>query len=426
MKKGQLIPFVFIILTAFLVTVAFILFNLFYGRKYEEKIFGLRTLDVMRNLIEDLRNYLKLSLTYSSHQALREHAEAGGLRGAGAWICNRPNPPPPDLSKRCLENYTKYYLNIYLEKFNTTLPLKIDLKKFEFVNYSVDPNEVLQVPSPFDEGNFSVNSSRINVTVFTKDKQIMEYISITEFITKNRFWYMFRVFTEWAKEDPLSNCICGFVGCACSSLSEKESCSPACHKAAEFCANIALESLKKKFDHYVNCTTELPKVTCCNQGVGGYCQQYECFKCELGWDGCALNCEHKCEEQPSQTSYAQKNKEVDTSIQYSSIQSYQLPLPLPDGSKPPSGLTCKARKWREARLGASFSFSCIDDKYYIPSSAGPQPLKFTVTAFASFIDRDACKSFVDCFCPPNAMSCDKCQPIEPACTPCEPSYAFVC
>jgi hypothetical protein len=413
MKKGQLIPIVFIVFVVFIVAIGFILFNIFYGKEYEEKVFEIRTLDLIRNLIEDLRNYLKLSLTYSSQQALRENAGSGGSIGAGAWICNGPNPLPPDLSKKCLEKYTNYYLNIYLGNFTTALPLKIIAKNFESVSYGVDLNKVLQ-PSPFDEGNFWVNSSKIDVIVSSKDKQLVEQMNITEFVTKNRFWYMLRIFTEWTNEDPLSDCICANIGCACGSTSEMESCSIKCMKAAESCSNIALIKLQKKFDQYVKCEKA---IGCCRQGKGDDCQKPRPFPCE-GWPGCSLKCEHSCTESTFRISYSQQEyKEISQLSSPFQIQSYQLS----GGLKFSSSLNCKAEYWYEARFGASFSFTCRDYKYYVSSPKGPQPLTFSVLAFASFRDRDACYSLVDCYCPPNVQSCDECKPTGLSCESCKPA-----
>ncbi|MHA1865394.1 MAG: hypothetical protein ACTSWZ_02715, partial [Candidatus Heimdallarchaeaceae archaeon] len=65
--KGQLIPFVFIILLVAGVLIGYVFYNMFYGTSYQIQVFRMSMIDVIRNLIESFKNYLRLSLTYSSH-----------------------------------------------------------------------------------------------------------------------------------------------------------------------------------------------------------------------------------------------------------------------------------------------------------------------------------------------------------------------
>jgi hypothetical protein len=258
-------------------------------------------------------------------------------------------------------------------------------KNFEWIDYGIDLNKVLQKTSPFDEGNFWVNSSKIDVIVSGKNRRLVEQMNITEFVTKNRFWYMFRIFTEWANEDPLSNCICANIGCACGSIFPVEGCSSGCMWVAESCSNIALIKLQKKFDQYVKCEKA---IGCCRQGKGAPCQIPIPSPCEE-WGGCSLKCEHSCTEPMLRTSHSQQEyKEINQSASSFQIKSYQFGEELEFSTS----LRCPGSifYWYEARFGTSVSFTCKDYKYYVPSPKGPQPLTFSVLAVASFRDRDAC------------------------------------
>ena len=125
--KGQLIPLVFLILAVSGVITGYVLFNTFYGTKYEKELFNIRVLNIGSDVIEAFKAYLGLSLTYSSQQALRESACFGGLisEQPWAWICNSPNPLPVEKSKECSEKFIKYYLNVYASNFSIILPLSL-------------------------------------------------------------------------------------------------------------------------------------------------------------------------------------------------------------------------------------------------------------------------------------------------------------
>jgi len=58
--KSQIIPISFLLLSVSLIIVGFVFYNVFYGKKYEEKISEIKILDATRNVIENAKSYLKL------------------------------------------------------------------------------------------------------------------------------------------------------------------------------------------------------------------------------------------------------------------------------------------------------------------------------------------------------------------------------
>ena len=410
--KSQIIPVSFLLLSVSLVIIGFVFYNVFYGKKYEEKIFEIKILDATRSLIENAKSYLKISLVYSSLRAIGEQAMSGGSIGAGPWICNGPNPLPVDISKQCLENYTRYYLTIYAGKFNTTLPLNIYLKNFSSLVYQIENLDVLS--GIYDEGNFTILAEDGMINVVGKDIRISENLNISELITKNRFWYMFRVFTEWAQEDPFSPCICSNLGCACSSASQEEACS-FCLTYVDLCARYALKKLQSKFDEYVVCNVEN---ICCSQGIGSSClDPSEC----ITWNSkrCSKGCEHSCIfPYHIISSYSPYSSYSNSQFSYWNVlrlESNQEQTTTTTQQTECKEYDCKSYYWYEARLSAAYIFTCKDYKYYISSPKGPAPLTFSVSAYAYLRDQDRCKSIVKCKCPPTATKCEEC---EPACTPC--------
>lgn len=384
--KSQLIPIAFAVFVVALSLLGFVFFNLFYGKKYETYVFELNVIDKIRNVLEILKGYLGLSLTYSAHQAMREHASLGGITLSGAWICNGPNPVSFEKTKECLEKYTTYYLNIYADKFEISLPLEIKKDEIKKCMYGISKNEVLS--GKVDEGNFWVNCSSINVLINSKNVQELEKAEIEEYLTKNRFWYMFRIFTEWANEDIFSHCVytctASCQGCGC----------------VEECAKKAFNDLVKRFDKYVEC--EMKRV-CCERREGPACLSPSD---PLPWiedNPCPCKCTHECIGPPLPEIGVSLPSEPE--IVYERVKG---PRTFSILSFSGQNLNCKCDYWYENRLTAHYQYVCADHKYYIPSSKGPLPLIFKVIASTCWRDQDACKSTNICECPGTATSCKEC------------------
>ncbi|MEM5874669.1 MAG: hypothetical protein QW641_01935 [Candidatus Aenigmatarchaeota archaeon] len=352
--RAQLMPLFFVIFVIFSVIFIYIFFNIFYGTKYETQVFEISIVDRVRNVIENLKNFLHLSLTYSAHKALKEQAEEGGLRPAGSWICNAPSQPSIDEAKQCLEKWTQYYLNVYLNNFTISLPLDIIKKNFTSCIYDIDENGILS--GVFDEGYFWVNCSYSPLIVKGINVNISAFENITtnDFITKNRFWYMFRIFYEWANDNVYGRCMCA----ACLACGGCD--------AAQRCAQEAYNDLIRRFDNDVKCKE--PSRDCCDHESGPVsCEKKsEC----LTWTDTQCTCiGHFCTNPPWLiTGYAMAQEEEK-----------------------------RCPGWAENRLAATYTYKCEDHKYYVPSINGPVPLKFNVKISAMYRCPDRC--YVGDVCP---------------------------
>jgi len=409
--KSQLIPLSFFILSVALILIGYLFYNFFYGVKYESYVSEVNVLDTIRNVIESLKNYLQLSLVYSSHQALREHASAGGMMPAGTWICNNPTPPSIEDSKSCLEKYTTYYFNIYFNLYNISLPLLITKTNFEECKYGVDESEVLS--GKYDEGNFWINCTNGKIFVSSKESKMYEDLNVDYYITKNRYWFMFRIFYEWVMENVYGKCICG----CCLSCGD-ESC-------AEKCAELAYEDLQNRFKKYgdeVKC--KKPEKICSDHQLGGI----SCIKGNecLNWEDAKCKCiAHSCETPKSVSSTFSifSSSECSSSSDCCDLYCNNYPsyyyycgsdgkcyatyLKCPNCCSCPNAgttsttipereITSRCEYWIENRLAATYSFTCEDHKYYIPSKKGPIPLTFTVHATAKFRCPDVCRNVMNC------------------------------
>lgn len=398
--RGQLIPFVFLILLVFGVISSYVFFNIFYGTKYEREISKIKILNMMSNVIEVFKGYLKLSLSYSAHQALRESACFGGMisgQQPWAWICGGPNPLPAEESKSCSEKFIKYYLNFYASNFSTTLPVEIAKKNFTDCAMDIDIGEIFS--GAYDEGNFWVNCTEASMNLLSKNLQIAERLNTSNFVTHNRFWYLFRIITDWANENYYGKCICSAtIGCGdCNSVDQ--------------CAKEALKRLQQRFDDYVECKRE-ESVKCCEHETGPPCNEPRMC---LPWpSACQARCELECVDPPLNSSVCLPKGIVAASGNQNTYNIWERLRFSPTDQE----ISCFSIKWDEWRLAGQDLYWCEDHKYYVPSPNGPIPLKFRIIAQASFrVPHPDCEYLVKCDCPPDVTDCSQC--AQTGCTPCE-------
>ena len=370
--KAQLIPFVFIVLLIAGVVTGYVFYNTFFGSTYQLQIFNIRLVDVARNVIENFKAYLQLALSLSVHQTTREHACVSGSVGAGPWICNGPNPLSVSQSKSCMEKYTNYYLNVYSDMFNVSLPVLLSKGNFTECVYDIDESDVFS--GKYDEGNFRINCSGGKIAIKAKNVDEFEWINRSEFLTNNRYWYLFRNFYEWAMDDVFTPCICEKISCACSSISGEHVCT-SCKDEAKECAQRALEDLQRRFtkDQYIVCEK---KELCCAQGRDG-CGPPRC----VPWLNtiCISSCTHRCDEPPPSGPVCPDIPNLETYLSSNNLTKNET-------------LADTLRYWWcpiEARFAAGYEFWCTDHKYYVSTKNGPRPLVFHAQAIA-FLRRGVC------------------------------------
>lgn len=360
-KAISLIPVAFVVLATAVALTSYVFYNIYYGGRYEYMIFEQSKFDIIRNEIEKIKGFSKQSLIYSAHLTTDEHARSAGLMSdrLRAWICNGPNPPSFDETKACLEKYTKYYVNDYYT--NYTIELPISMSKSEFTNCEYDLNKSEVFEGKYDEG-FNVILDGTRVTFTSQDLLISDAIRLNERIDNNRYWYMFRIFYEWAQENVYGECICECTskcrGCGC----------------AESCARKALMDLQSRFDEYVTC--EVGKV-CCHREIGVE-EPSEATDC-LEWEQeeCLATCDVKCGE--FEIPSFSGEYEIKEEYRFSGSDEDRAPCEFVIVNQP-------------NKLASVHTFWCKDEKYFVPGGEGPHPLVFQVNAFAAYKDLDACVS----------------------------------
>ena len=250
-----------------------------------------------------------------------------------------------------------------------------------------------------------VNCTNSSVTLSGKNVLLKEDLNVSSFITKNRFWYLYRKVKEWAEENFYGKCICAAT-MRCGNC-----------KDVKKCTLEALKRLQAKFDEFVECKWEGKTSHCCREETGSKCMEPSVC---LGWDACPTMSQLQCLEPPLDSSVCLPEKLI--TLKGHQKERFNLhrekDFPFLTLSNDNKDLLCYSKIWNEWKLAGKDVYVCEDHKYYIPSPKGPIPLKFVIVARASFrVPHPLCERIIECKCPKDAKHCYEC--IQTGCTPCE-------
>lgn len=357
-KGISLIPFVFLILFASIGLTSWAIYNTYYGDDYQEIVSDQSYLDAARNEHNKIKNYARQSLIYSSFRTLRASGGMGGIMAGEprAWICNEPTVPSIPEVVECLEDFTNYHLDIYMTFYDEPdIPMSLSKENFSSVEYDIIPPDVYD--KKHDYGNFTVESKEGYIGLYSDRMQTYENINQEEFINKTRYWYMFRIFEEWATDNVYANCIQ-----YCTETCAGEAC-------ADSCAQTALDDLENRFDENVTCSVSercidhrRPDETNCNPTP----------VVPWGGDDCYAACDTECqdpEDYYGNTGYMSSTlSNTNSQAQYNSNSN--------------ENETCTI--YHKNQLAATHTFSCNDERYYIPGTGSPAPQPFTAVAYATW------------------------------------------
>lgn len=382
MFKLQLTQVSFIIFVLLLLLLSyFLLTSRFF--KYSQQTFETRLIDIFENLKNIVNSYAKLSLYYSTTQNFRSES--------WPWIWNGFNPLDFNWLKECKESLTTYFYNAYLQKFNTNLPVNIIIEKSDKC-YFPDLKEFDVFSGKNDEGNFTVvcNNSEIKISINTTT--LYSFINSSNFITNNRYWYLYRKFYEWARENSeiFTSCVCNLVS-ACSDCS-----------SIEKCYKILLENLKQKFkdDKYINCYTD--PSPCCTYERGEACKREQKF-CYYWEKDCYVP--NKIECGATINLYLKERNEEKFSESETKVLSN-------------SEISAVACIWEENRIETRRVYTCEDYKYFESSPSGPDKIVFVSIVYAGFRNPRGCVEQINCACDESDASCEDCNPLNDFCKKC--------
>ncbi|MFH7904056.1 MAG: hypothetical protein QW409_03865 [Candidatus Aenigmatarchaeota archaeon] len=385
MLKLQVAQFAFIIFAIILFLLSLYLSYFQFGKRIEE-ISNIRTIDIFENIKHIIDGYAKLSLYYATTQNFREESHT--------WIHNGFNPLEFEYLKDCKQNWTTFFFNQYLSKFRVDLPVNIEINSVKKCFFDLEKENVFKGLN--DEGNFSVFCNSTNVKIYINETFLLDFINSSNFITNNRYWYLYRKFYEWAREnaDKFASCVCGLVkSCAtCNSI--------------EICYRGLLESLKAKFkdDEYVECYTD--PTPCCYQEHGDLCRLPDI--CQSWQNRCYVGKNYECpqlEENENKKSYS-------NNYQSEYLVYYSKNVVLSDSQDYITEFYCTSCIWQENRMETHRRYYCIDYKYYESSPSGPKPLEFTAIVYAGWKNYVSCISEVKNKCENKTTECKNCNYVN--------------
>ncbi len=356
--KSQIYQILSIIFGVIILTLSYFLIFLNFSKKVES-VLEERKVDIINNVRLAISSYLNLALYYSASQNLRSESHA--------WIHNGFNPLEFNYLKSCKENLTKFYLNVYASKFYIELPLNINISKIENCFWDLTEQDVFS--GKHDEGYFYVNCSNTTIKIYTNDTMLIDEIQIKEFISNNRYWYLYRKIYEWAQENGDK-----FAQCVCSKVASCQDCTN-----IKDCYSGLLDSLKEKFkdDKYVECREQ--SEPCCYHEFGEPCEE---GKMCIGWTKkrCYFPKEWKC-PLLSNIQYSLENKkQIFSETLYQSQKTDK----------------CYAYYWYENRMETSSVYVCEDRKYYESSPKGPDKVVFAISIWSGWRFPEACKEKKEC------------------------------
>ena len=276
-----------LIILLFLVGVFSIFFVFLFFRAGAFKSQTLRDILLSRvsKYLDVTKGFAQYSALLSSHSATYDIAYKGGHtpEGTRTWVCNGPWGPTVDEVRVFLGKETLEFLNRYITNYRVTDP-PISMRNFTCANYNVDQFSVLggKVDEKF---NVQAFGSEINVT-FEENNVTSKYDFDLE-ISRNRFWYMYRIFKKWSETTTLPQDTCAGIPLVCGCTPSLGHCSSNCQAFQSHAlvqiekARIYLESLFND-PEYIICTA---KMDCCmtritsNTNTIEACLTWEEFPC---------------------------------------------------------------------------------------------------------------------------------------------------
>lgn len=352
--------------------------------------------------LEYFKGYSKNALILSTHSAVRYIASLGGsITESGNprnWICTNPNAPSVNEVRYYLSESTNRTLNEFVKRMNQTKEMEIVstyIGRFGCVDYDVSASSV---NSGENDEAFNVGGYGSYLTLRYQDDIINSTNDIYEQILKVRFWYMYRIFKEWADEDTIKIYLCGCLEDVCNSDCDSNPFKSCYENALE----LARQDLQRKFDEYVTCTVTFPSSdSSSGSSFGGaagpccYVESEECVdvkrECE-GWDAPKCNrcdvgrpktlCSYTIQLKDDKESFGKKEYFFNNTYQYS--PRFQI-TPIDKCSLK------KCEYWQETREAIEAIFSCKDNKYLL-STEGDRQLTFTVYVSVSLKGKHCYKS----------------------------------
>ncbi|MDI6825848.1 MAG: hypothetical protein QMD36_01475 [Candidatus Aenigmarchaeota archaeon] len=235
------------------------------------------------------KGFTRESAILSTHSASYNIAYKGGhsIEGPRTWVCNGPWAPSVDEVRFFLGKETLEFLNRYVENYDVGDPM-IFLNNFTCVNYDVDESSVI---SRKNDEKFDVGAFGSEIKATFKEDNVTSKNEFGIEIARVRFWYMYRIFRQWAETTTLPQDICNGLGIICGCPIGMDECSEHCPSFLSYSkeqVEKARQYLESLFNdpEYIECSALL---NCCRSSRGSNTDSIEaCIDWELmPCGGCA-------------------------------------------------------------------------------------------------------------------------------------------
>jgi len=172
------------------------------------------------------KGFTRQSSLLSSHAAAYDIADKGGhsVEGTRTWICNKPWDPSVDEVRFFLGQETLEFLNRYVENYDVKDPI-IFLNNFTCVNCDVSESTVT---TGKNDEKFDIGAFGSDIKVILKEDNVTSKNEFGNEISRVRFWFLYRVFRQWAETTTLPQDICSGLGLICGCPAGMNRCSAHC------------------------------------------------------------------------------------------------------------------------------------------------------------------------------------------------------
>jgi hypothetical protein len=326
--------------------------NIFSQQTDLSRIIESAGLTKLVKFLDVLKGVSRNSLILSAHRGTFFVAGKGE-----SYICNGPTPPAIDEIRFELTNASLDTLNSYVAHINfTEATLSFNMSNFTCVDFPM--NDAALNSGIFDE-NFSVGAYGSVIQISSEENNASSKNSISEKITMNRFWFLYRKFRDWSYKMSLTDDVCN---CLCP------------QNVCSGCADASLESSRRLLEQTIND----PEVEC-------YVQKTCCHEEKVDYSGEYYSSCVEWPEAPCAVCSLDRHSDICTEkTPFSSIHEQQIENQSNESNievtNESSSSALGSGNYKEARGTVKATFSCIDKKYQLSLPAGSRNLLFSVDA----------------------------------------------
>ena len=310
-------------------------YQLSTGSGYASSITGLSEEDQALTKLETTKNFMSQNLAFASQEAELDVATQGGtVEAATYWYCNGPTPPSSTETDYALGRTSLNYMNAYIKSLKENknfASTDIGVKEYGCCS-TKDPGQAACLGTDSSTCESFLNAAKNGGEITITKPSLVTYSGELSTATGGRYYWIYHNLYKDTKDSMLIQVLANGFADECPG--------PQYNKAKlEFAVKDSCEHLKKLYDSYVDCEYKIECMGC----TDGSCETTSCLNTD-------------CERNPMEQDTCSGKVSTQGSSQDVSTEKIKLQ----------SGSAGSLR----------IKYTLTDNKYNIPSSTGPRPLKF--------------------------------------------------